>query len=290
MGSFRNKCDGPINKCVPSCGAPYNRTSLLTEHSVFKVSAHQDGSCNLSQNTKEPLNNRRLLSTSSADQAFGSSKSLSNTEVTSQTSVLSSASCSSSSSLLSSSCGLVIAKELSPGVKSSSQNKQTSCQSMDALTYKQSIIGSARKSSEKITSVEPPPIPPKTSSNPNSLNPADPSPPALPTTPPPIHLNSSPDSDRTSEILNSMKIDGVDEENESLNESLPIFSKEFKDLSQENYIVNDNMNYKSNIATERKPIDINKQIKDTPDLINAVIYIDDEDDLSPTAEANNESI
>jgi len=87
-----------------------------------------------------------------------------------------------------------------------------------------------------------------------------------------------------------MKIDGVDEENESLNESLPIFSKEFKDLSQENYIVNDNMNYKSNIATERKPIDINKQIKDTPDLINAVIYIDDEDDLSPTAEANNESI
>ena len=288
MGSLRSKCDGTINKCVPLCGAPYNRSSLFTEHSVFKVSANQDGSCNLTQNTKEPLNNRRLLSTSSADQTFGSSKSLSNTEVTSQTSVLSSTSCSSSSSLLSSSCGLVLAKESSPGIKTSSQHKHTSYQSMDA--NKHSIIASTRKSAEKNTSTEPPPIPPKTASNQNSLTPTDTSPPALPTTPPPIHLNRSPDSDRTSTILNSIKIDSDDEENQSLNESLPIISKEFEDISQENHIVNDNVNNKSNNTTDRKPIDVNKQIKDTPDLINAVIYIDDEDDLSPTATTNNKSI
>ena len=214
-------------------------------------------------NSKEPLNIRRLLSTSSTDHAFGSSKSLSNTDVISQTSVLSSASCSSSSSsMLSSSCGLMLAKNMSADIRNNTNDKQP-FQSMDVTSVKNSNTEFVIKSPEKSCLTKPPPIPPKTSSNSNSLNPVDSSPPALPTTPPPFNSTKSPSIDQTSVILDSIKMSDIDAEDDVINEQAG--PEEHDD------------------EKSMKSIDLNKQAVDTLEIINAVIYIDDEDDLSATS-------
>ena len=152
MGTLRNRYEGQANKCITSsANGPFNRTSLFSEASVFKVSTHHERTC--SSNQQDSLNNKRLLSTSSTDQAFGSSKSLSNTEVTSQTSVLSSASCSSSSSMLSSGCAMVLGKDLIPGIRNGKQRKQNSSHSMDSTLY------DVQNEPGKHLTNEPPPIP-----------------------------------------------------------------------------------------------------------------------------------
>ena len=281
MGTLRNRYEGQVNKCViSSANGPFNRTSLFSEASVFKVSTHHERTC--SSNQQDTLNNKRLLSTSSTDQAFGSSKSLSNTEITSQTSVLSSASCSSSSSILSSGCAMVLGKELSPGIKNGRQKKQNSSHSMDSPLY-----DDQNEPEKKHSTNEPPPIPPKTSSsNQNQINQPDSSPPALPTTPPPIHLNKSPDHNRTSMILDSIAMTSLEGDNSSSSGSF-ILSKEFRVNNKDKSNGKDGNNTENNTEhldnSNAESIAVNEQVMNTSDLINAVIYIDDEDDLgSPT--------
>ena len=262
-GTLRNRYDGQVAKCVTSsANGTFNRASLFSDNSVFKVSTHHERTSSSTQ--QDTLTNKRLLSTSSTDQAFGSSKSLSNTEVTSQTSVLSSASCSSSSSMLSSGCAMVLGKDLSPGIRDPSQRNQNNSNSIDNTS-----IDDPNEVEKRLRS-NPPPIPPKTSaSNQNPINPQDQSPPSLPNTPPPIHLNKSPDHNRTSMILDSIAMKTNTDDNNSRSGA---------------FVVNtDNSNGNESTIKE-----LNEAVINTSELINAVIYIDDEDDLgSPTADEEN---
>ena len=271
-GTLRNKYDSQVTKCVTSsANATFNRTSLFSDASVFKSSTHHERTSSSIQH--DAVSNKRLLSTSSIDQAFGSSKSLSNTEVTSQTSVLSSASCSSSSSMLSSGCAMILGKDLSPGIRSGRHQNQNCSQSVNSTCFDD--INQAEKSPTN----GPPPIPPKTAtSNQNQTNPLDPSAPALPTTPPPIHQNKSPDHNRTSMILDSITLKGTTGDKSSITGSFNM-KQDIRKITNDNETTDgENLN-----NSNEKPISTNEKVISTSELINAVIYIDDEDDLgSPT--------
>ena len=50
------------------------------------------------------------------------------------------------------------------------------------------------------------------------------------------------------------------------------------------------VNEEINTRVDMQSVDFDKPHTSTPDIINAVIYIDDEDDSEATAAINNESI
>ena len=272
---YRNKFEGLANKSLNG-GAPYNRSSFFNDSSIFKISPNQGNGLSSTPNQKQPLNNRRLLSTSSTDQAFGSSKSLSNTEVTSQTSALSSASCSSSSSLMSSSFGVTTGKDLSNISTSKDQSGP-----YKSLSIYNDADPDHMKQSQIINdfSTKPPPIPPKTSSNNHILNPPEDLglPPALPATDPPTQGVKS--EGHRSMILNSIRDEvlegqglssGKDDHPANMNE-LTTKEKIDSTLKQE---------------PSGEPMSINEQVIVNPDIINAVIYIDDEDDIGAKDSVN----
>ena len=273
--SYRNKFEGLANKSLNG-GAPYNRSSFFNDSSIFKISPNQGNGLSSTPNQKQPLNNRRLLSTSSTDQAFGSSKSLSNTEVTSQTSALSSASCSSSSSLMSSSFGVTTGKDLSNISTSKDQSGP-----YKSLSIYNDADPDHMKQSQIINdfSTKPPPIPPKTSSNNHILNPPDDLslPPALPATDPPTQGVKS--EDHRSMILNSIRDEVL--EGKELSSGKDDHSANVNELTTK-----ENIDPTLKQEPSGEPMSINEQVIVNPDIINAVIYIDDEDDLGAKDSVN----
>ena len=281
---FRNKCDGAVNNSISMSSGSYNGSSISTEASTLKTSSHIDPAGQSTQNVKDSLGNKRLLSTSSTDQAFGSSKSLSNTEVTSQTSVLSSASCSSSSSLLSSNCGMIPGKEACMNHRPTSQNKLQNLQPTISASQNLSEKDSVQKSPEIKELTDPPPIPPKISSNQSSSGLLSLSPPALPTTLPPVASNELCNIANTNVDLNHVNESIPKEGEKCVN---PPMIVEIEDENQR--CDNDSRNKSHEESSDKETIFINEHIIDTTDIVNAVIYIDDEDDLGATASLNEKS-
>merc|ERR1719245_334361 len=136
---------------------------------------------------------------------------------------------------------------------------------------------------EKQLTNDPPPIPPKTAtSNQNQVNPLDPCAPALPTAPPPIHQNKSPDHNRTSMILDSISLKGTIGDKSSITVSFNM-KQDKRKITNDKPNDNETSNGENLNNLRENPISTNEQVISTSELINAVIYIDDEDDLgSPT--------
>lgn len=287
--SLRNKSDCVISSSGTRCSELYNRSSLLPDTALFKHSHYPDGVTS-THNVREPLTNRRLLTTSSADQVFGSLKSLSNTEVNSQASALSSASCSSASSLLSSSnCGLTQGKEVTPNILGNIQNQQQGIHSMDIPSPNHSPKVSIQKSPEKTCSINPPPIPPKISSNQNQLNLGDTSLPVLTTSSPAIKSNDLPNIEPSKLAADSNKGKSVIEHTESLLEEI---TSSFNKLVQENDedASNNDEDLSQRLENNRtnELFDIDEQVMNTQSIVKTVMYID-EDDLGASAALNPNS-
>ena len=142
-----------------------------------------------------------------------------------------------------------------------------SCQSIDAASHKHSTKGSVQKSPEKSSLTDPPPIPPKISSN---QNPGDLSPPALPTTPPPIKLNEFPNIEPTNLILNSSIEDRNNEDDQSLI-GTPTCSKVMKINDKDKLFRNDCVNQEHEDTTNKEPISVSEQVIDTQTVVKAEI-------------------
>ena len=217
--SLRNKNGGTVSNSGTQCGGIYNRSPLLPDTALFKNSCYSDGAS--TRHVRETLTNTRLLTTTSAEQVFGSLKSLSNTEVNSQSPALSSASCSSTSSLLSSSnCGLIQGKEIVSNTRGNMQNQQQSSQSTDRLSPNHSPKGSIPKSPQRNCFADPPPIPPKISSNINQSNLTDTSPPVIGMSLPEITSNDSSSVQSSKLATDSENKERTNEDSKSLIEEM----------------------------------------------------------------------